>query len=123
MNTASVRQRRVQHRLGDGYGAASHVTEFENELVKLFRGVEDNVGLYRFVFSMPYVDGYSHAVAGDIFDPGIPHQWIYFVEVNEVTDNIVHDTIQAIGRNLDLVVLDDLLDKLPNVGSSVLVAT
>ena len=75
------------------------------------------------MFSMPYVDGYSHAVAGDIFDPWISHQRIYFVEVNKVPDNIVHDTIQAIGSNLDLVVLDDLLDKFPNVGCSVLVAT
>ena len=75
------------------------------------------------MLSMPYVDGYSHAVAGDIFDPGIPHQRIYLVKVDKVPDNIVHDTIEAIGRNLDLVVLDDLLDKFPDVGSSVLVAT
>ena len=94
----------------DRYGSSGHVAEFEYELVEFFSGLEDYVGGYRLVLSVPDIDGYPIPVARNILYPGISHHRVYLVEVDKVPDDVVHQPVKRVGGYLDLVVLDYLLN-------------
>src|SRR2546428_13930770 len=110
LDSAAVRECRVEDWLWDRYGSSAHVAEFEYELVEFLRGLEDYVGGYRLVFSVPDIDGYPRPVARNILYPGISHHRVYLVEVDKVPDDVVHQPLKRVRRYLDLVVLDDLLN-------------
>ena len=71
---------------------------------------------------MPNVDRDSEAVARNVLDPGVPHERVYLVEVNKVSDNVVHQPVETVGCKLDLVVLDYPLYELADVRGRILVA-
>src|SRR5207302_1669603 len=71
LDSATVRECRVEDWLCDRYGSSGHVAEFEYELVEFFSRLEDYVGGYGLVFSVPDIDGYPVPVARNILYPWI----------------------------------------------------
>src|SRR2546428_11662042 len=123
LDSATVRECRVEDWLCDRYGSSGHVAEFEYELVEFLRGLKDHVGRYGLVFSMPDIDGYPRPVARNILYPRIPHHRVYLVEVDKIPDDVVHQPIKRVRGYLDLVVLDYPLNELPDIRCSVLIGS
>src|SRR6266702_765114 len=123
LNSATVREGRVEDWLRDRYRSAGHVAEFEYELVEFFSRLEDYVSGYRLVLSVPDIDGYPRPVARNILYPGITHHRIYLVEVDKVPNNVVHQPVKRVRGYFDLVVLDNPLNQFSDVRCGVLVGS
>src|SRR2546428_634591 len=107
LDSATVRECRVEDWLCDRYGSSGHVAEFEYELVEFLRGLEDHVGRYGLVFLMPDIDWDPRPGTRNIlYSRGPPHQvyrhlFVFHQHADNVVDLVALLAFLGLGHDLD----------------------
>ncbi len=101
VDPATVGERGIQYRIGEGDGPAGEESQPQHDGVQLLLGLEDNVGPYRLEVLVPHVDRGPHADATYVLYVGVPHHHVYLPEARGVPLQVVQDFIQAVLRHLE----------------------
>src|SRR5947207_1645172 len=115
LETRTVRDRGVEHGLGDGDVLPGPLGQPDDEGVQLLCRVELQVRRDGSVLAVIDVQGHPDAVARDVFDLDIRHHHVDGPVSNEVPEHEVHDPFLRDGVEFDAELAEDAIDHAPKV--------